>query len=399
VGLADPVKGIAMETEPDDPIAERYESPTAMTLGLIVFSSSFLGLFVAAALASHSMLEFLAAALLWPACLLWLNWCVLVPGRQGQRQRRRGETVLGCVGLFLAPVCVEATRRGPGRIIGISESAAAILCSVRALQLLMRLEAVEDEADEAAAAAAAACCSQERSPNTPGRTPAWGRWRRFYQMACLSWHDMDRVKALDTPREHRRHYQSTLKELLLAALGLAACALALHILPSNAFASIGLGMVKLLICGFGAGSVVFGFYTFDRGYLFLLSYFNKLSVHSIFGPGLWQSRTIKDFWRQWNLPVQRMLLKGVFVPLRNMGYSKGCCGFLVFLASGLGHAWPFWCVGAPSWQTAMMLLFFVTQVIPLQLESKLQIQGRAWVYTVEVLLSPLFVWPLLHAFA
>ena len=110
----DPVKGIAMETEPDDPIAERYESPTAMTLGLIVFSSSFLGLFVAAALASHSMLEFLAAALLWPACLLWLNWCVLVPGRQGQRQRRRGETVLGCVGLFLAPVCVEATRRGPG---------------------------------------------------------------------------------------------------------------------------------------------------------------------------------------------------------------------------------------------------------------------------------------------
>lgn len=375
-----------METEPADPIAERYESPTAMTLGLIVFSSSILGLFVAAALASHSFREFLCASLLWPAVLLWLNWCVLVPGK-GPKGRRRLETALGCLGLFLAPICVEATRRGPGRIVGISESTAAILCSVRALQLLGRLEA-EDEAK-------AAC--EQRSP--PG-TPAWGRWRRFYQMACLSWHDMDRVKALDTPREHQSHYQSTLKELLLAALGLAACALALHILPSNsAFASIGLGTVKLLICGFGAGSVVFGFYTFDRAYSFLLSYFNKLSVHSIFGPGLWQSKTIKDFWRQWNLPVQRMLLKGVFVPLRNMGYSKGCCGFLVFLASGLGHAWPFWCVGAPLWQTLMMLLFFVMQSIPLQLESKWQIQGRAWVYSVEVLLSPLFVWPLLHAFA
>ena len=173
--------------------------------------------------------------------------------------------------------------------------------------------------------------------------------------------------------------------------------MALHFLPSNAaLTSIGFRIVRLLVCCFGAGSVVFGFYTFDRAYLFLLSYFNQLSVHSIFGPGLWQSRTIRDFWRQWNLPVQRMLASGIFVPLRKNGCSPACCGFLVFLASGVGHAWPLLCVGADNWQIMMMLLFFVTQIIPLQVESALQIESRFWVYAVEVLLSPLFVLPLLQ---
>ncbi|CAE7592822.1 dgat1 [Symbiodinium natans] len=406
----------------EDPVAERYESPTAMTLGLTVFSSSFLGLFVAAALASHSMLEFLAASLLWPACLLWLNWCVLVPVVRRGRLLRRVKTALGCLGLFLAPVCTEATRRGPGRIIGASESAAAILCTARALQLLLRLEAIEDEEKDEKekrtertesekeekrpekAEEKAEKKSSSPSPPSPQspRTPAWGRWRRFYHMACLSWHDVDRVKALQTPREHRNHYQKTFQEFLLAALGLAACALALHILPSSfALARgqsgyVGLSIVRVLICCFGAGSVVFGFYTFDRAYLFLLSYFNRLCVHSIFGPQLWQAKTIKDFWRQWNLPVQRMLSEGIFVPLRKTGCSPSCCGFFVFLASGLGHAWPLLCVGAQTSQITMMLLFFITQIIPLQLESKLQIRSRAWVYTVEVLLSPLFVLPLLQ---
>ena len=225
----------------EDPVAERYESPTAMTLGLTVFSSSFLGLFVAAALASHSMLEFLAASLLWPACLLWLNWCVLVPVVRRGRLLRRVKTALGCLGLFLAPVCTEATRRGPGRIIGASESAAAILCTARALQLLLRLEAIEDEEKDEKekrtertesekeekrpekAEEKAEKKSSSPSPPSPQspRTPAWGRWRRFYHMACLSWHDVDRVKALQTPREHRNHYQKTFQEFLLAALGLA----------------------------------------------------------------------------------------------------------------------------------------------------------------------------------
>lgn len=166
-----------------------------------------------------------------------------------------------------------------------------------------------------------------------------------------------------------------------AVLGLMACAIALNWLPGQAkwrrvesYSLPGIawhyGAVRLLICSFGAGTVIFGFYTFDRFYLFLLSYFNQLQVQSIFAPGLWQSRTVKEFWRKWNLPVQRMLLNGIFKPLRDLGVSPDLSGtsldcppplffellgLVVFLVSGAVHAWPLLCVGARAKQVGMKL--------------------------------------------
>ena len=198
----------------EDDVAERYESATAVTLGVTVFSTSFLGLFVAAVPASRSLFEFLAATLLWPTCLLWLNWCVLVPLTEQQRHRlktvRRVKTALGSLGLFLVPICTDAMRRGPGRIIGASESAAAILVTARAMQLLRRLETAESE----------------ETPSCPGSPPSqlWGRWRRFYHMACLSWHDVDRVCVL-RETEHQRHYTKAFAELIISVLGLAAASM------------------------------------------------------------------------------------------------------------------------------------------------------------------------------
>ena len=354
-----------MKVEMEDQVAQRYETPTAATLGVTVFAMSFLGLFVAAAVAADSFWEFWGV-LLWPACLLWMNLCVLVPTQKVLQ--RRICTGLGCLALFVLPR-MDICRKGPGLIIGGAESAETILVTARALQLLSRLE-------------------------SEGSSGLWGRWRRFYHMACLSWHDVDRVKVLESD-EHKSHYCSVLCELILALLGLAACALAVNLLPGVAIAT-GWIACMLLVCCFGAGCVVFGFYTFDRAYLFLLSYFNQLGVQSIFGPGLWQSRTVKDFWRKWNLPVQRMLVQGVFRPLCKFGISADISGFVVFLISGLGHAWPLLCVGARNKQVAMMLLFFVSQIIPMKLESKLRIQSCRWVYAVEILMSPLFVLPLLQ---
>ena len=364
-GASSPMK---METE--DPVAQRYETPTAATLGVTVFSLSFLGLFVAAAVAAESFWEFWGV-LLWPACLLWMNLCVLVPSKK--ILQRRICTGLGCVALFMLPQ-MDICKKGPGLIIGGAESAAAILVTSRALQLLSRLE------------------SSEKSEGSSGSL--WGRWRRFYHMACLSWHDVDRVKVLESA-EHKSHYCSVLYDLILAMLGLAICAMAVHFLPGVAVA-IGWAACMLLVCSFGVGCVIFGFYTFDRAYLFLLSYFNQLGVQSIFGPGLWQSRTVRDFWRQWNLPVQRMLVQGVFRPLCKVGISADLSGFAVFVISGLGHAWPLLCVGARSKQVVMMMMFFVSQIIPMKLESLLRIESRPWVYAVEILMSPLFVLPLLQ---
>lgn len=194
--------------------------------------------------------------------------------------------------------------------------------------------------------------------------------------------------------EHESHYRSVFYELIFALLGLVVCGVAVNHLPESRLTT---SCIWLLVCAFGVGCVVFGFYTFDRAYLFLLSYFNQLSVQSIFGPGLWQSRTVKDFWRQWNLPVQRMLMHGIFRPLRDdFGLSSDVSGFVVFLVSGLGHAWPLVCIGARGHQIAMMMTFFVSQMVPMKLESSLNIQSRPWVYAVEILMSPLFVLPLLQ---
>lgn len=128
----------------------------------------------------------------------------------------------------------------------------------------------------------------EKSEGSSASGSLWGRWRRFYHMACLSWHDVDRVKVLESA-EHKSHYCSVLYDLILAMLGLVICAVAVHFLPAAAVAT-GWAACMSLVCCFGAGCVIFGFYTFDQAYLFLLSYFNQLGVQSIFGPGLWQSR-------------------------------------------------------------------------------------------------------------
>ncbi|CAJ1365157.1 unnamed protein product [Effrenium voratum] len=340
----------------EDAVAEIYESPQSATLAVTILSLSFSGLFLAGAVVAKSCWEFLGV-LLWPSCLLWLNLCVLVP--QCSVQVRRICTGLGCLALFLFPL-MDFCRSGVGLLICASESAAAILVTARALQLLAKLEAESSE--------------------------RWGRWRRFYHMACLSWHDVDRVRALEST-EHSSHYRSVGSELVCALLGLLACSWAVHLLPTLPST----GLARLLVLCFGAGCVVFGFYTFDRFYLFLLSYFNKLGVSSIFGPQLWQARTVKEFWRQWNLPVQRMLSQAVFRPLVRFGMSPDLSGLVVFAVSGLGHAWPLVCVGAGNLQVAMMILFFVSQVVPLKLEAVLRIQSRLWVYAVEILMSPLFV--------
>ena len=84
----------------EDEVAQRYESPKAATLGLTVFSLSFLALFVAAAIAAESFWEFWGV-LLWPACLLWLNVCVLGPSPK--LVQRRICTALGCLALFVLP--------------------------------------------------------------------------------------------------------------------------------------------------------------------------------------------------------------------------------------------------------------------------------------------------------
>jgi diacylglycerol O-acyltransferase-1 len=51
----------------------------------------------------------------------------------------------------------------------------------------------------------------------------------------------------------------------------------------------------------------------------------------------WNSHSMADFWRLWNLPVHRWMIRHLYNPLMNKGLSKNVAVFVVFLISGIAH--------------------------------------------------------------
>jgi len=51
----------------------------------------------------------------------------------------------------------------------------------------------------------------------------------------------------------------------------------------------------------------------------------------------WNSHSMADFWRLWNLPVHRWMIRHLYNPLMNRGCSKAVAVFIVFLISGIAH--------------------------------------------------------------
>ena len=114
------------------------------------------------------------------------------------------------------------------------------------------------------------------------------------------------------------------------------------------------------------------------------------------------ARSVGEFWgKRWNRPVSDWLGEYVFAPLRRR--RRPVLGLvLAFAASAAMHAWVFFAGG--GWRAALaMTLFFLLQAPVLLLESKLRVArwpewaGRAWTLGWLLLLSPLFVLPVLDA--
>ena len=93
--------------------------------------------------------------------------------------------------------------------------------------------------------------------------------------------------------------------------------------------------------------------------------------------------------------MQRLLASGVYQPLRKIGLPRPFASVCVFAVSGIGHIYPCYCAGLGWREIGCMMLFFVVQVILMALESVLKIQSRVWAIGIELLLSPLFVMPVL----
>jgi len=75
---------------------------------------------------------------------------------------------------------------------------------------------------------------------------------------------------------------------------------------------------------------------------------------------LTESRSFQEVWgTRWNLPVQVLLQRIAYVPLRRQGFSKPTAVMGTFLLSGLMHEYNFWTHNFVAYKPGIATIFFV----------------------------------------
>ena len=89
---------------------------------------------------------------------------------------------------------------------------------------------------------------------------------------------------------------------------------------------------------------------------------------------LLESRSLREAWgRRWNLPVQVLLLRTIYIPARRQaGWSRGWSTFWTFVASGWLHEYIFFTHNRIAYQPFHALLFFSVM--------GLVMIGEAWIW-------------------
>lgn len=75
---------------------------------------------------------------------------------------------------------------------------------------------------------------------------------------------------------------------------------------------------------------------------------------------LLESRSFREVWgSRWNLPIQLLLQRTAYVPLRRKGYNKPLAVLGTFMLSGLLHEYNFWTHNFIAYQPGIPSLFFL----------------------------------------
>jgi len=79
-----------------------------------------------------------------------------------------------------------------------------------------------------------------------------------------------------------------------------------------------------------------GFYALFHSALNLMAELLRFADREFY-MDFWNSETITDFWRSWNIPVHRWAVRHVYKPIVSRGYSKLTASTAVFFLSGFFH--------------------------------------------------------------
>ncbi|CAB3996307.1 diacylglycerol O-acyltransferase 1-like, partial [Paramuricea clavata] len=78
------------------------------------------------------------------------------------------------------------------------------------------------------------------------------------------------------------------------------------------------------------------FYCFFHSFLNIMAEILKFGDRTFY-KDWWNSTTIQQFWKTWNIPVHRWAQRHLYFPLRRRGYSQITASVLVFLLSAFFH--------------------------------------------------------------
>ncbi|CAK1549926.1 unnamed protein product [Leptosia nina] len=116
----------------------------------------------------------------------------------------------------------------------------------------------------------------------------------------------------------------------------------------------------------------------------------------------WNAKNISIFWSSWNMPVHIWAVRHVYVPVTNMGYSKGVSAILVFFISAFFHEYV---VSVPLQMFRVWAFLGMMAQPPLAVISKVfeQRLGDRWgnmvVWASLILGQPLAIMMYYHDYA
>jgi hypothetical protein len=223
----------------------------------------------------------------------------------------------------------------------------------------------------------------------------WRRWRRTVFISAWGWHDARDAKYVGPGK-----WQPEFIRMAIWSSRMFACAAFLFFWGKPPYRT------QPLV--FNQDTTWYFFVRWAVGFWLLLSWFNSMDSFArtlhLWADGHelrhisedpWGARTLKDFWgRRWNVPVQDLLMKGVFVPIRGLRWLPGrklIAKLMVFVASGLCHTYAISCGGLPWTHLTAMFLFFMVQIPLIYLEDVFNFQGLGWMLAAELPFAPLFI--------
>jgi len=78
------------------------------------------------------------------------------------------------------------------------------------------------------------------------------------------------------------------------------------------------------------------FYGYFHAYLNLVGELLRFGDRCFY-KAWWNSRHVEEYWRLWNIPVHKWMIRHLYTPVRNLGYGRFTGIFAAFLFSAVAH--------------------------------------------------------------